>query len=347
LVSRNREGARLWLACVVLRPAEGLQAALPMWHAWVVSTLSFIPSYLPTGSRSPPPHHPCRPHRPGVVATSLFITLTHSPWIKKNSDVLHRSSPEHSGREKKIMSRKSIDADGSSSSTVMDPPPAPARKDKHSDDGPDEPPYGSPRLRRIPSQVSETVGNLYPEPASLVDADLEKGGVLPAGSVPADAEAGTTNSAGGAVAEKDGAGVAADGKAGPPTAGAAKRPGHGTGINPADFPDGGWQAWLVVFGGWCALFCTFGLINCVGIFQEYYLRQPLREYSASTVSWILSIEVFVMTFSGAIVSSSSVRRLVANNYNTPSLFSSGVVSSTTTARDGSSSAAPSPTSSGS
>jgi hypothetical protein len=26
------------------------------------------------------------------------------------------------------------------------------------------------------------------------------------------------------------------------------------GINPADFPDGGLEAWLVVFGGWCTLF---------------------------------------------------------------------------------------------
>ena len=27
------------------------------------------------------------------------------------------------------------------------------------------------------------------------------------------------------------------------------------GINPADFPDGGLEAWLVVLGGWCCLFC--------------------------------------------------------------------------------------------
>lgn len=27
------------------------------------------------------------------------------------------------------------------------------------------------------------------------------------------------------------------------------------GVNPADFPDGGLEAWLVVLGGWCALFC--------------------------------------------------------------------------------------------
>lgn len=72
------------------------------------------------------------------------------------------------------------------------------------------------------------------------------------------------------------------------------------GINPADFPDGGFQAWLVVFGGWCGLFCTFGLINCIGVFQEYYVSGPLSSYSQSTISWIPSMEVFGMTFCGVI-----------------------------------------------
>ena len=35
-----------------------------------------------------------------------------------------------------------------------------------------------------------------------------------------------------------------------------------TGPNPKDFPDGGLQAWLVVVGGFCAIFCSFGWINC-------------------------------------------------------------------------------------
>jgi hypothetical protein len=36
------------------------------------------------------------------------------------------------------------------------------------------------------------------------------------------------------------------------------------GVNPADFPDGGFEAWLVVAGGWCCLFVSFGWINCIG-----------------------------------------------------------------------------------
>jgi hypothetical protein len=35
-----------------------------------------------------------------------------------------------------------------------------------------------------------------------------------------------------------------------------------TRTNADDFPDGGFQAWLVVAGGFCAVFCSFGWINC-------------------------------------------------------------------------------------
>lgn len=72
------------------------------------------------------------------------------------------------------------------------------------------------------------------------------------------------------------------------------------GINPSDFPDGGLEAWLVVLGGWCSLVCSFGWINCIGIFQDYYQLHPLSEYSSSTVSWIPSLEVFMMFFGGPI-----------------------------------------------
>ncbi|KAI9731460.1 MAG: hypothetical protein M1818_007850 [Claussenomyces sp. TS43310] len=72
------------------------------------------------------------------------------------------------------------------------------------------------------------------------------------------------------------------------------------GVNPADFPDGGLEAWLVVLGGWCCLYCSFGWINCIGIFQAYYEQVPLRNYSSSTVAWIPSMESFMMFFFGPI-----------------------------------------------
>ncbi|KAI1398650.1 MFS general substrate transporter [Hypoxylon fuscum] len=73
------------------------------------------------------------------------------------------------------------------------------------------------------------------------------------------------------------------------------------GFNPADFPDGGLEAWLVVAGGFCALFSTFGLINCVGVFVNYYVQYPLSNYSASTVSWITSLQVFMMSGLNAVM----------------------------------------------
>ncbi|KAF4630597.1 hypothetical protein G7Y89_g7545 [Cudoniella acicularis] len=57
------------------------------------------------------------------------------------------------------------------------------------------------------------------------------------------------------------------------------------GINPADFPDGGFEAWLVVVGG---------------IFQDYYQQHLLQQYSSSTVSWVPSMEVFCMFLGGPI-----------------------------------------------
>ncbi|KFY46372.1 hypothetical protein V495_02526 [Pseudogymnoascus sp. VKM F-4514 (FW-929)] len=45
-------------------------------------------------------------------------------------------------------------------------------------------------------------------------------------------------------------------------------------------PDGGLEAWMVVAG--------------VGVFQEYYEKNILKEYSPGTVSWILCLEAFFL-----------------------------------------------------
>jgi hypothetical protein len=56
-------------------------------------------------------------------------------------------------------------------------------------------------------------------------------------------------------------------------------------MDPASFPDGGAEAWLVVSGAFCCLFCSFGWINAIGEFQAYYETGPLSNYSPSTISW--------------------------------------------------------------
>lgn len=68
--------------------------------------------------------------------------------------------------------------------------------------------------------------------------------------------------------------------------------------NPADFPDGGFEAWLVILGGWCGLFVSFGWITSIGVFQDYYEAHQLSEFSSSTVAWIPSLQASCM-FLGA------------------------------------------------
>ncbi|EFY89279.1 monocarboxylate permease-like protein [Metarhizium acridum CQMa 102] len=70
----------------------------------------------------------------------------------------------------------------------------------------------------------------------------------------------------------------------------------------ADFPDGGLEAWLVVLGGWCAAFCTFGLLNCSGVFVEYYASGPLMNHDAAAISWITAAQAFLMISASTVVS---------------------------------------------
>ncbi|KAM7222955.1 MFS general substrate transporter [Rhypophila decipiens] len=71
--------------------------------------------------------------------------------------------------------------------------------------------------------------------------------------------------------------------------------------NNSQIPDGGRQAWLVVLGAWCVSFCSYGWINSIGTFQEYYQSGPLKEYSVSQISWIPSLQIFFMSFVGPVI----------------------------------------------
>jgi hypothetical protein len=75
-------------------------------------------------------------------------------------------------------------------------------------------------------------------------------------------------------------------------------------------PDGGLNAWSAILGLWCTCFCSFGWLSSayahsssygafltwlgVGVFQEYYENSLLRGHSASTISWIPSLQFFLM-----------------------------------------------------
>ncbi|ETS77417.1 hypothetical protein PFICI_11291 [Pestalotiopsis fici W106-1] len=81
-----------------------------------------------------------------------------------------------------------------------------------------------------------------------------------------------------------------------------------------DFPDGGRDAWLCVFGGFLAMFCCFGLLNCAGVFLEYYVQGPLAAAGPSNASWITSIQIAIQTGSailwGRLFDAYGPRRLI-------------------------------------
>jgi len=64
-------------------------------------------------------------------------------------------------------------------------------------------------------------------------------------------------------------------------------------LDPVGIPDGGLVAWSVVFGSWCVLFTSFGWVDCIGLFQNHYQIDQLKDYSPSTIAWITSVEVYI------------------------------------------------------
>ncbi|KAK9458368.1 major facilitator superfamily domain-containing protein [Dipodascopsis uninucleata] len=63
-------------------------------------------------------------------------------------------------------------------------------------------------------------------------------------------------------------------------------------------PDVGTMAWLTVLGGFCGQFCSFGYMNVIGVFQTYYEENQLNYLSPSTISWIGSLQTFVLAIGG-------------------------------------------------
>ncbi|KAF9001719.1 MFS general substrate transporter [Cyathus striatus] len=69
---------------------------------------------------------------------------------------------------------------------------------------------------------------------------------------------------------------------------------------PEDPPDGGFRAWLVVFGTMFNTFSTLGYSNSWGAFQRYYQETILKDSSPSSIAWIGSIQ-FASLFLPALV----------------------------------------------
>jgi MFS family permease len=64
------------------------------------------------------------------------------------------------------------------------------------------------------------------------------------------------------------------------------------------YPEGGLEAWLVVFGGWCGLFSYFGIANTFASLQASISEDQLSAYSADAIGWIFSLWTFLAFFGG-------------------------------------------------
>ncbi|KAK3050199.1 hypothetical protein LTR09_008588 [Extremus antarcticus] len=65
-------------------------------------------------------------------------------------------------------------------------------------------------------------------------------------------------------------------------------------------PNGGGIAWLQVLCSFFVFFNTWGIINAFGIYQEYYTKGILTSSSPSDISWIGSLEAFLLMIVGSI-----------------------------------------------
>ncbi|KAJ3579187.1 hypothetical protein NPX13_g1384 [Xylaria arbuscula] len=63
-------------------------------------------------------------------------------------------------------------------------------------------------------------------------------------------------------------------------------------------PDGGTEAWSVVAGGFLSYFATFGLLNSFGTFQAYDQENLLQGSGSSSISWIGSVQLFLLFIGG-------------------------------------------------
>lgn len=64
------------------------------------------------------------------------------------------------------------------------------------------------------------------------------------------------------------------------------------------YPEGGLQAWLIVFGSFAGLMASLGIANTLGTFQAYISDNQLSAYNESAIGWIFSLYAFMAFFLG-------------------------------------------------
>jgi MFS family permease len=63
--------------------------------------------------------------------------------------------------------------------------------------------------------------------------------------------------------------------------------------------DGGWHAWTIVLGSWCAMIPSMGLLNTLAVLEAWLTENELKDVPKSTTGWIFSCYAFFLYFCGA------------------------------------------------
>jgi MFS family permease len=87
-----------------------------------------------------------------------------------------------------------------------------------------------------------------------------------------------------------------------PAAAPAAKPSGPPGAPPgmAPPPNGGLVAWLQVLGSWMLFFNTWGILNTFGVYQTYYESGALFHTTSSNISWVGSIQAFLVLMVGSV-----------------------------------------------
>lgn len=70
--------------------------------------------------------------------------------------------------------------------------------------------------------------------------------------------------------------------------------------DPANFPDGGYQAYLVLFGLFCGLFTSFGVSSSAGAIESYIKTHQLAGVDQTLISWVFSLHMALLYFGGVV-----------------------------------------------
>lgn len=68
-----------------------------------------------------------------------------------------------------------------------------------------------------------------------------------------------------------------------------------------DYPEGGRQAWAVVFGAFVSMMAGFGIMGTIGSVQAYLSENQLAHESQGKIGWIFGVYAFVSFFGGVLI----------------------------------------------